>query len=66
MFRRLNNTQRNAGTVGDVGFWAATFKVSNGWVIQYDAESGDTGMSGGAGWCGSGVYMECSDCQSYD
>jgi hypothetical protein len=52
----------DVGTVGDVGLGTATFKVSNGWVGQYDAESGGTGMSGGAGWCGGGVYVKCSDC----
>jgi hypothetical protein len=36
---RIFDTQRNARTVGDVGLGAATFKVSNGWMVQYDAES---------------------------
>jgi hypothetical protein len=39
------DTQRNARTVGDVGLGAATFKVSNGWMVEYDAESGGSCMS---------------------
>jgi hypothetical protein len=35
----------NARTVGDVGLGAATFKVSNGWMVQYDAESSGNCMS---------------------
>jgi hypothetical protein len=42
---RIFNTQRNARTVGDIGLGAATFKVSNGWMVQYDAESSGNFMS---------------------
>jgi hypothetical protein len=41
---RVFDTQRNARTVGDVGLSAATFKVSNCWMAQYDAESSSNGM----------------------
>jgi hypothetical protein len=42
---RIFDTQRNARTVGDVGLGAVTFKVSNGWMVQYDAESSGNCMS---------------------
>jgi hypothetical protein len=42
---RIFDTQRNTGTFGDVGLGAATFKVSNGWMVQYDAESSGNSMS---------------------
>jgi hypothetical protein len=42
---RIFDTQSYARTVGGVGLGAATFKVSNGWMVQYDAESSGNCMS---------------------